>query len=128
MKQDKKKQIDYTKEIGISQGKQPPNSVDFERLIIGTMLIDKLGLDKVLYIYGDNPEIFYDPRHALIYDVISNLTTRKIPVDMMSVILELKKRDKARRYEGMRPRASLNAQGLISYKTSIKYRPSQGSI
>ena len=58
------------------------------------MLIDKLGLDKVLYIYGDNPEIFYDPRHALIYDVISNLTTRKIPVDMMSVILELKKRDK----------------------------------
>ena len=94
MKQDKKKQIDYTKEIGISQGKQPPNSVDFERLIIGTMLIDKLGLDKVLYIYGDNPEIFYDPRHALIYDVISNLTTRKIPVDMMSVILELKKRDK----------------------------------
>ena len=55
MKQDKKKQIDYTKEIGISQGKQPPNSVDFERLIIGTMLIDKLGLDKVLYIYGDNP-------------------------------------------------------------------------
>lgn len=94
MKQDKKKQIDYTKEIGISQGKQPPNSVDFERLIIGTMLIDKLGLDKVLYIYGDNPEIFYDPRHALIYDVISNLTTRKIPVDMMSVILELKKREK----------------------------------
>ena len=99
MKQDKKKQIDYTKEIGISKGKQPPNSVDFEKLIIGTMLIDKIGLDKVLYIFGDNPEIFYDPRHALIYDVISNLTTRKIPVDMMSVILELKKEINSERLE-----------------------------
>ena len=50
MKQDKKKQIDYTKEIGISQGKQPPNSVDFEKLIIGTMLIDKRYNRKIIAI------------------------------------------------------------------------------
>ena len=35
----------FAKELSISDGKMPPNAVEFERLVIGTFLIDKKGLD-----------------------------------------------------------------------------------
>jgi hypothetical protein len=35
----------FAKELSISAGKMPPNAVEFEKLVIGTFLIDKKGLD-----------------------------------------------------------------------------------
>jgi hypothetical protein len=35
----------FAKELSISQGKMPPNAVEFEKLVIGTFLIDKKALD-----------------------------------------------------------------------------------
>ena len=39
----------FAKELSISDGKMPPNAIDFEKLIIGTFLIDKKGLYYNLY-------------------------------------------------------------------------------
>lgn len=82
----------FAKELSISQGKMPPNAIDFEKLVIGTFLIDKKGLDYTIDLL--KPEVFYDPRHQTIFDTILNLYASQKPVDLMTVIQELKKNDK----------------------------------
>lgn len=79
----------FAKELSISQGKLPPNAVDIERLVIGTFLIDKKGLDYSIDLL--KPEVFYDPRHQVIFAAIVKLFEGNLPVDLMTVIQELKK-------------------------------------
>ena len=82
----------FAKELSISQGKMPPNAVDFEKLVIGTFLIDKKGLDYTIDLL--KPDVFYDPRHQTIFEAILKLYEANHPVDLMTVIQELKKDDK----------------------------------
>ncbi len=70
--------------------KLPPNAVDFEQLIIGACLIDAKGLKEATKILKDNQEVFYDPRHKEIYRAICFLQSKNRPVDMMTVIKQLK--------------------------------------
>lgn len=82
----------FAKELSISAGKMPPNAVDFEKLVIGTFLIDKKGLDYSIDLL--TPEVFYDPRHQVIFSAILKLYEKNEPVDLMTVIQELKKEEK----------------------------------
>ncbi len=82
----------FAKELSISDGKMPPNAVDFEKLVIGTFLIDKKGLDFSVELL--QPEVFYDPRHQEIFSAITKLYTDNHPVDLMTVIQELKKTER----------------------------------
>ncbi|MBE2274270.1 MAG: replicative DNA helicase [Flavobacteriales bacterium] len=72
-------------------GIQPPNAVEFEKLVLGTCLIDQKGLEHVEKIISDNVEVFYDPRHKEIYRAIFWLKSNNSQVDMMTVIQQLKK-------------------------------------
>lgn len=80
------------REISISQGKVPPNAVELEKLIIGAFLIDKKALDDTYDLL--TPEVFYDPRHQEIYRVIISLFSENKPIDIITVIQELKKQEK----------------------------------
>lgn len=82
----------FAKELSISDGKMPPNAVDFEKLVIGTFLIDKKGLDYSIDLL--KPDVFYDPRHQVIFTAILKLYEGNHPVDLMTVIQELKKEEK----------------------------------
>lgn len=82
----------FAKELSIADGKMPPNAVDFERLVIGTFLIDKKGLDHSIDLL--TPEVFYDPRHQVIFSTILKLYEGNHPVDLMTIIQSLKKEDK----------------------------------
>lgn len=82
----------FAKELSIAQGKMPPNAVDFEKLVIGTFLIDKKGLDYSIDLL--TADVFYDPRHQVIFSAIVKLYETNLPVDMMTVIQELKKEEK----------------------------------
>lgn len=82
----------FAKELSISNGKLPPNALEFEKLVIGTFLIDKKGLDDSLDLLTS--EVFYDPRHQFIFSAISKLYRDSNPVDLMTVIQELKREDK----------------------------------
>lgn len=77
--------------MNISNGIIPPNAVEFEMIVIGTMLIDKNGLDKAIAFLGEDSSVFYDPRNQTIYRTILNLKKNNLPVDMMTVIQNLKK-------------------------------------
>ncbi|WP_336689197.1 MULTISPECIES: replicative DNA helicase [unclassified Chryseobacterium] len=82
----------FAKELSIADGKMPPNALDFERLVIGTFLIDKKGLDHSIDLL--TPEVFYDPRHQVIFSTILKLYEGNQPVDLMTIIQELKKEGK----------------------------------
>ena len=83
----------FARELSISEGKMPPNAVDIEKLVIGTFLIDKKGLDYSIDLIS-TPDVFYDPRHQVIFSAILSLYEANHPVDFMTVIQELKKVDK----------------------------------
>ncbi|WP_312075153.1 replicative DNA helicase [Chryseobacterium sp.] len=85
-------QGNFAKELSISDGKMPPNAIEFERLVIGTFLIDKKGLDHSIDLL--TPEVFYDPRHQVIFRTILKLYEGNHPVDIMTIIQELKKEEK----------------------------------
>ncbi|MFC0343607.1 replicative DNA helicase [Epilithonimonas hispanica] len=85
-------QGNFAKELSISDGKMPPNALDFEKIVIGTFLIDRKGLDHSIDLL--TPEVFYDPRHQTIFATILKLYESNSPIDLMTVIQDLKKNEK----------------------------------
>lgn len=69
----------------------PPNAIDFEKLVIGTMLIDANGLDKAITLLGPDPYVFYDPRNKEIFRCILWLKSKNTPIDLATVIHQLNK-------------------------------------
>ena len=90
----KNQKTDFTKELSITSGKMPPNAVDIEKLVIGALLIDTKAIDIVNKSFSKNHEIFYDPRHQEIYSAIIRLNEKDFPIDLMTVIQELKRTEK----------------------------------
>ncbi len=82
----------FARELSISDGKMPPNAIEFEKTVIGTFLIDKKGLDYSIDLL--KPEHFYDPRHQVIFAAIQKMYFDNHPVDLVTVINELKKEEK----------------------------------
>lgn len=82
----------FAKELSISDGKMPPNALDFEKIVIGTFLIDRKGLDHSIDLL--TPDVFYDPRHQTIFTSILKLYENNSPIDLMTVIQDLKKNEK----------------------------------
>ena len=82
----------FAKELSISDGKMPPNALDFEKIVIGTFLIDRKGLDHSIDLL--TPDVFYDPRHQTIFAAILKLYESNSPIDLMTVIQELKRTEK----------------------------------
>jgi replicative DNA helicase len=85
---------DFTRELSISDGKMPPNAVDFEKIIIGTLLVDLKAYDMVIKRFGKNEDVFYDPRHREIFTAIKRIKEKDSPIDLMTVIQELKRTEK----------------------------------
>ncbi|MFN3966494.1 MAG: replicative DNA helicase [Endomicrobiia bacterium] len=69
--------------------KVSPHSVEAEMAVLGSMLIEKEAIIKVLDILQEND--FYRETHKRIFRVIKGLYIENIPVDTVSVIDELKK-------------------------------------
>lgn len=86
--------MEVSKTLSIHDGKMPPNAVDFEKLIIGALLIDKKAFDVCMKRIGKNASVFYDPRNVEIYSAITRINDNGNPIDMMTVIQELKRHDK----------------------------------
>jgi replicative DNA helicase len=83
----------FAKELSIADGKMPPNAIEFEKLIIGAFLIDRKALDFAIDLIT-NADIFYDPKHQEIFSAILNLFEKNQPIDIMTVIQELKRTEK----------------------------------
>lgn len=84
----------YTKELSITSGKIPPSALDVEQVILGTCLIDNKGVDVVVRLFSDNDSVFYNPRHQILYKTIYKLKSKNLPIDLITVISNLRETNK----------------------------------
>jgi replicative DNA helicase len=61
----------------------PPHSIEAERSVLGSILIDKDGIIQVANLLS--PVDFYDPSHAIVYDAMLELFSRNRPIDAITV-------------------------------------------
>ncbi|MCK8816649.1 replicative DNA helicase [Natroniella sulfidigena] len=85
--------------------KVPPNSLEAEKSTLGSMLLDRDAIAKVIEIL--QPEDFYRQTHSIIYNVINDLFDKGKPVDLVTIS------------EQLREKGKLEEVGGASYITSI---------
>lgn len=73
-------------------GRVPPQSIDAEIGVLGSLLIDKDAVVKIAEIL--DPEHFYQDRHTQIYKAILSLYEKRLPSDLVTMTEELKKGNK----------------------------------
>lgn len=71
-------------------GKLPPQARELEEAVLGALMLEKDSYSIVGEIL--KPESFYDPVHQIIYGAIQGLSMQQKPVDVLTVVEELKRR------------------------------------
>jgi len=69
----------------------PAQALDIEKAVLGTILQFTTGLDDCLELIK-SPEIFYSPKHRIIFDTIKKLSDASDPVDIITVSERLERR------------------------------------
>lgn len=69
-------------------GKVPPQALDLEQAVLGAMMLEKNAVTDTIDIL--KPSSFYDPKHQFIYGAIRQLFGSSSPIDLLTVINQLK--------------------------------------
>ncbi len=75
--------------IDTSYGHLQPQALDVEKLVLGALMIDKDAFSVVSEFL--KPQTFYEPRNQKLYQAIQTLNMDEHPVDISTVIEELKR-------------------------------------
>ena len=70
-------------------GKLPPQAIELEEAVLGALMLDNEALSDTIDIL--KPEYFYKMEHQKIFDVIIILFNESKPVDILTIIEQLKK-------------------------------------
>lgn len=70
-------------------GKIQPQARELEEAVLGALMLEKDAYSQVSDIL--KPESFYDSIHQLIYTAIVSLASRQAPIDMLTIVEQLKK-------------------------------------
>lgn len=88
-----KKQYNYTKQnnniASDYAGKLQPQARELEEAVLGAVLLEKDAYTLISEII--KPQSFYDPIHQDIYTAIVSLASQQQPIDMLTVVVQLKK-------------------------------------
>ena len=71
-------------------GKVPPQSKELEEAILGAIMLEKSAFDTVIEIL--KPECFYGEAHQSIFKAMKSLADKSLPIDLLTVVEELKLR------------------------------------
>lgn len=72
-------------------GKVPPQAKDLEEAVLGAIMLEKGALDAVIEIL--KPECFYVESHQRLYRAMQALAQKSQPIDILTVVEELKLRE-----------------------------------
>ena len=70
-------------------GKVPPRDIELEEVVLGALMLEKDAYMNVCDILV--PDSFYDPANKMIYEAIQTLGLSQRPIDMMTVVDQLRK-------------------------------------
>ncbi len=73
-----------------AEGRVPPQAVDVEMAVLGAMLLEKEAISKALEILDDTA--YYKPAHQRIFAAMIALFERGEPVDILTLVEELRRR------------------------------------
>lgn len=99
-------------------GRVPPHSIEAEQRVLGALLMDGTAVEKTLNII--TAEDFYYEANSEIFDAIKTVHQFDIPVDIITVTNELKKRDKLEQTGGLEYLAGLT-ESIVSTKNVSAY-------
>src|SRR3954470_15324860 len=91
LNKDRKQQRRKTSSIDLSTmvyGKVPPQAKDLEEAVLGAIMLEKSAFDSVAEIL--KPECFYVEGHQRIYKCMQGLQQKSQPIDILTVVEELK--------------------------------------
>ena len=97
--------ISFDKSFDITKNQLPPQNIEAEKSLLGSLIIDREAINKV----GDflRSEDFYNKGHQNIYKAIFSLFEKREPIDLLSI---------ANRLEEMK---ALEETGGVSYISSL---------
>ena len=81
-----------SKDLSESLGKLPPQAIDLEEAVLGALMLEKSALNAVVEFL--KPQHFYLDKHQIIYEEILLLFKASEPVDMRTVVNQLRKSGK----------------------------------
>ena len=73
--------------LGQEMGNKPPQALDFEEAVLGALLIEPNCVDEVMDEL--QPSSFYDPKHRMIFEAVSELVREHVAPDLLSVSQKL---------------------------------------
>lgn len=76
--------------LGLEMGNKPPQALEVEEAVLGAMLIEPSSVDMALEELTSS--CFYDPRHRMIYEAMSELVNGHTPVDIVTVSSKLREK------------------------------------
>ncbi len=72
----------------LDHGRVPPQAVDLEEAVLGAIMLEKDALTAVIDVL--KPEVFYKEAHQEIFKAITELFNKSEPVDILTVVNQLK--------------------------------------
>ncbi len=72
-------------------GKIPPQARELEEAVLGAIMLEKSAFDTVVEIL--KPECFYVDAHQRIFRAMQNLAQKSMPIDLLTVVEELKTKE-----------------------------------
>src|SRR6187551_1788715 len=105
------------RDISESLGKLPPQALDLEETVLGALMLEKNALNAVVEFL--KPEHFYSEVHKEIYSAIIELFKATEPVDMRTVVNQLRKEGKIELVGGAYYIAELTSR--VSSAANIEY-------
>lgn len=105
------------RDISESLGKLPPQAPDLEEAVLGALMLEKNALNDVIEFL--KPEHFYSDVHKEIYSAIVELFKDSEPVDMRTVVNQLRKHGKIELIGGAYYIAELTSK--VSSAANIEY-------
>lgn len=72
-------------------GKVPPQAKDLEEAVLGAIMLEKSAFDTVIEIL--KPECFYVEAHVRIFKAMQALSQKSQPIDILTVVEELRKKE-----------------------------------
>lgn len=76
--------------VPLAAGRRPPQAIDLEQAVLGALMIDGRSADRVVNIFQDNDQVFYQPEHRHIYSAIVHLYNDSQPIDLLTVSNQLR--------------------------------------
>ena len=72
----------------VINGKTPPQAIEIEEAVLGALMLDQNAIVNAIEML--HPDFFYKPEHQYIFRAIHNLVEKARPVDLLTVIEELR--------------------------------------